>query len=108
MTTRPPALAANGVPRTKSHSRRPIGTIDATVTPATTVIGRSRSVRSRRAPLRRLRVLATASVMPRTMGPMILISVQTAATAMVPAPMNRTSWENTPCTASAMEPVPGS
>lgn len=47
---------------------------------------------------------ASASLMPRAMGPMILSSVQMAATAMAPAPMKRTSEEKIVHTLSGREP----
>ena len=66
------------------------------------VIGRSRSVSGRLRPARAaLAVGGDGAMMPLMIGPMILSSVQIAATPMVPAPMKRTCWRNTvPTTAS--------
>ena len=63
--------------------------------PPTMVNRMSRSVTSTLTPSRRARVDFIADVIPLTIGPMILTSVQMAAIAMAPAPMSRTSWLNT-------------
>ena len=78
-----------------------------TIVPPTMPIGRSRSVSSTVPPLRRAREDTAAARMPRTIGPRILSSVHTAATAMAPAPTNRTSVPNVLETTSEMSPVAG-
>ena len=91
---------------TNSHSRIPTGSIDATVTPATTGKGISRSVKATCWPSWRARKEVSESLMPLMMGPMIFNSVQTAATAIAPAPMKRTSLEKDVSTMSARASEP--
>ncbi|CNV29168.1 Uncharacterised protein [Mycobacterium tuberculosis] len=68
---------------------------------ATMWIGMSRSVWPTACPRRRVRAETAASAMPRRIGPRIFKNVQAAATAMAPAPMNRTSVEKILATATA-------
>lgn len=108
IATSPTELCASGVSWTKSHSNTPIGSMEASVVPTTTVIGRSRSVISTWPPWRRARVDSKASLMPLAIGEMSLMSVQIAAIAIAPAPMKRTSCAKAVETASVMSPVAGS
>jgi hypothetical protein len=71
-----------------------IGISDTAIAPPTMPIGRSRSVRSTVPPARRARLDTAAARIPRMIGPRIFSSVQTAATAIAPAPTNRTSVPN--------------
>ncbi len=89
-----------------SASTQPMGTRQASVTPATQPIGRSCSVRGSVAPWPALRTreAAIAEARPVATGLTSLISVQIAATAMAPAPMKRTclaqTWLATPATSA--------
>ncbi len=80
-----------------SASTQPMGTRQASVTPATQPIGRSCSVRGSVAPWPALRTreAAIAEASPLATGLMSLMSVHTAATAMAPAPMKRTCLPHT-------------
>ena len=99
--------SVTGVLDRNTHSRMAIGIRRTTIVPPTMPIGRSRSVRSTVPPVRRARAETAAARMPRTIGPRILSSVHTAATAMAPAPTNRTSVPNVLETTSEMSPVAG-
>ena len=80
------------VPRMNHHSRPAIGTMATKMETITHLPGISCSVRSTCAPFSLVpREARSDSDMPRAIGPMILMSVQMAATAMTPAPMKRTS-----------------
>ena len=101
------ARSETGVLARKNHSRIAIGMSRTAIVPPTMLIGRSRSVRSTVPPVRRVLVDTAAARMPRTIGPRILSSVHTAATAMAPAPTNRTSVPKVLETASETSPLPG-
>lgn len=108
MMIRPLAWWVISVPWTKTQSSRPMGIIEARMTPITVVKGMSRSVSGTSWPAWREREERSASVMPETMGRMIFSSVHTAATAIAPAPTKRTSEENVEATRSEMSPAAGS
>ena len=82
------------MPDRNHQSSAAIGISDSAIVPPTMPMGRSRSVMSTVPPPRRAALDTAAARMPRTIGPRILSSVQTAATAIAPAPTNRTSWPN--------------
>ena len=93
---RPNELCAMAVSFKNSQSRTPIGSITARVTPITILPDRSCSVSGTVSPDSRFAVDASESLIPIS-----LISVHTAATAIAPAPINRTSERKTVPTVSA-------
>ena len=101
-----PVLCAMVVPDAKNHNRPPMGSIDARIEATTTPAGMSLSVRATLPPPCLAREAATDSRMPRTIGTMIFTRVHTAATAMTPAPMKRTSERKTAPRASSRPSPP--
>ena len=97
------------VPRMNHHSSPAIGIMATKMETMTHLPGMSCSVRSIWAPSSLApREARSDSDMPRTIGPMILMSVQMAATAMTPAPMKRTSDLKTVDRASVRSFAPSS